>query len=728
MRILPDTICGKYHILREIGRGGMGVVYLAEDTTLERRVALKILETNLTDAEQFELRFRQEARTIANLQHPNIVYIHSLEKIGERPAIDMPFIEGGSLTDIFASKTLRYQMILAWMGEILLALDCCHQRGIVHRDVKPSNILIGRGDRAMLTDFGLAKLLAEQHAKGMRSVTSSGYFLGTPSYAPPELWKNETPTPAWDVYATGVVLYEGLSGAKPYHAENPFDLLRQMMENPLQPLSKVNPVISEEMSEAVMQMLRLDKKERPQNAGEAYELLRDASGLLNTQTMREPTVAAKMPSSISRPRKEDYWERWRWWWHSRLHSETARNLRAHPFALGAAALLLLAMGWLATMLSGLQHGIAENPTEQSAVAALDPSQPRVFDVLNTDTGVNWPGRLLLWPGGVADTWAAVHWDTTGLYYLDKIRQHMDRIEVAGYWADYSDESAALFRHGTLSGTGRWLLGSEKASLLLQFRDALTGMRFERSLYLELPVQPVAPQYFSREFAAADFMQPLIYNEVMPRGLAWGAALEKEYLARTSGLLRVQQLSEGGTPITMDGAMNEAEWNSKMDGAAASTPIAGGGTAAERATLRLVYSASALYMAITSEVPLSGVRLDMALLSDFHVPQKNSQWRRCTIENNAVVGGRHAHRGGMESWNPQVQVVSTSGVSDFGMECAFAFQDFALDMQPAPGQRWRAQITLSGKDARGNLVHAAWGDSGAERPDHGLIAVFGDVGG
>ncbi|HOH32159.1 MAG TPA: serine/threonine-protein kinase, partial [Candidatus Hydrogenedentes bacterium] len=154
------SILGKYHILTQLGRGGMGVVYLAEDTTLRRQIALKVLDQSITSTPHFESRFLQEARLVASLNHPNIVPIHALEQINGEWILEMPYIEGGSLMDAEARGTLDLRQMLKCVRDVLLALAVCHEAGIIHRDVKPSNILLDNQCRGMLSDFGLAKLLS----------------------------------------------------------------------------------------------------------------------------------------------------------------------------------------------------------------------------------------------------------------------------------------------------------------------------------------------------------------------------------------------------------------------------------------------------------------------------------------------------------------------------------------------------------------------------------------
>ncbi|MBI3176596.1 MAG: serine/threonine protein kinase, partial [Chloroflexi bacterium] len=255
----PGATFGKYRILRVVGRGGMGLVYLAEDQDLCRQIALKVLHRGFAADEDFIHRFRQEARTIAGLKHPNIVPVHALDLIGDDLAIAMDFIEGGTL----AGSKLSLQEALRYLGDILEALAWCHDKGIVHRDVKPNNILISPLGNALLSDFGLAKLLADFHASSVVTWASSGLFVGTPMYAPPEAWEGAEPTAAWDLYSVGTVLFEAIAGRLPYDAQTPLALIKQMIERPAPRLAELAPDISPELGELVDGLLRPDPLARP---------------------------------------------------------------------------------------------------------------------------------------------------------------------------------------------------------------------------------------------------------------------------------------------------------------------------------------------------------------------------------------------------------------------------------------------------------------------------------
>ncbi|MFO7976658.1 MAG: serine/threonine-protein kinase, partial [Candidatus Hydrogenedentota bacterium] len=296
------TQFGKYRIEKMIGQGGMGVVYVAEDTTLGRRVALKVLSPDLVSRRAFEERFRREARIIARLNHPNIVQIHSLETIDEKLVIDMTYVEGGSLADAEGARRVTIGHTLQSVADALTGLASCHQIGVIHRDVKPSNILLSHHGMALLSDFGLSKCLAVQHESAMSSMASSCLFLGTPRYAPPESWEGKDPTPAWDIYSIGAVIYESIAGRAPHEANSPLELIRSFYENPVPPLSRVDSDISGVLSETVEAMLACNPQERPPDAAAALERLTKAPEFKNKDSRKGSTIVQLKwrPKRISR--------------------------------------------------------------------------------------------------------------------------------------------------------------------------------------------------------------------------------------------------------------------------------------------------------------------------------------------------------------------------------------------------------------------------------------------
>jgi serine/threonine protein kinase len=219
---------GRYEIMKELGRGGMALVYLAHDPAFDRHVAIKVLPAQFTHEPQFRARFMREAKVIAALEHPFIVPVYDFGEEGENPFLVMRHMPGGTLADRIANGP----MLLTDVAPILLrmgdALDEAHRNNIVHRDLKPTNILFDlRGD-AFLSDFGLAKL-----SESSTQLTFSGVMVGTPDYMSPEqvIGDDETDRRS-DVYSLGVILYEMLSGALPYRAATPMKIMFKHINEP----------------------------------------------------------------------------------------------------------------------------------------------------------------------------------------------------------------------------------------------------------------------------------------------------------------------------------------------------------------------------------------------------------------------------------------------------------------------------------------------------------------
>jgi serine/threonine-protein kinase len=248
---LREALAGRYSIERLLGRGGMGVVYLARDIALDRPVALKVLRWTLATATTRE-RFLREARTAASLHHPNIVPIHSVEEVDEWTVIAMGFVDGGSLADRLQSTNLIAAREAArLLAEVAHALAHAHKRGVVHRDVKPENILIDReSGRAMLADFGIA------HAKDASALTDSEQLLGTPLYMSPEQASGEPVDGRTDLYALGVVGYRCLTGRYPFSGETPRELLAQHLTRTPRSIREVTPGTPRPLARAIDRCLR----------------------------------------------------------------------------------------------------------------------------------------------------------------------------------------------------------------------------------------------------------------------------------------------------------------------------------------------------------------------------------------------------------------------------------------------------------------------------------------
>ena len=214
---------GKYELHEQLGRGGFGTVYRAIDLTLGREVALKILHPAYMADPDFIERFRREARTVAVLEHPNIVTVYDLDEADGRAYIAMRYLPGGSLRDRLKKEgRIPYPIALEIVHQVAAGLQAAHARGLVHRDIKPENILFSTDGQAVITDFGLAKAVQSSTS----SASSSFGGAGTPSYRPPELWRGNPPaSPATDEYSLAAVFCEMLSGEQLFNGETPDEII-----------------------------------------------------------------------------------------------------------------------------------------------------------------------------------------------------------------------------------------------------------------------------------------------------------------------------------------------------------------------------------------------------------------------------------------------------------------------------------------------------------------------
>jgi serine/threonine-protein kinase len=255
-----SAIAGRYSLERELGRGGMGVVYLAREVRLDRPVAIKLLPPSKARDPKLRERFLREARTAAKLSHPNVIPIHAVEEIGEFVFFAMAYIEGETLTErvrrrgpLAPSEAARVLRDVAW------ALAYAHGQGVIHRDVKPDNILLESTGRVLVADFGIASVVT-----GAAALTGgAGEVIGTPEFMSPEQALGEAVDARSDLYSLGIVGYFAFSGSLPFEAEKATDVLAKQITEPAPPLTSVAPGVPRRIAQAIDRCLAKDATERP---------------------------------------------------------------------------------------------------------------------------------------------------------------------------------------------------------------------------------------------------------------------------------------------------------------------------------------------------------------------------------------------------------------------------------------------------------------------------------
>jgi eukaryotic-like serine/threonine-protein kinase len=359
-----STVDGRYRLLRRIGSGGMADVWLAEDTHLQRRVALKVLQARFAQDHEFVERFRREAEAAAGLQHPNVVAVFDRGDIDGTFYIAMQLLEGRSLKELI-DQGLTPEQAVALIRQVLEGAGFGHRHGVVHRDLKPQNAIVDEAGKVTVTDFGIARA-------GASEITQAGSVMGTPHYLSPEQAQGQDVTAVSDLYSIGVMLYEALAGRVPFEADSAVAIaMKQVSHTPQRP-SSINPSVSPALDAVTMRALEKDPGQRFQSA-EAFIAALDAA-------MREPGAAgggtaafAPLPPPVVGPEQAAAGEV--------DPEEEARRRRRRWIVAGAAAAVLLGLliGWAVSRntttevpnVTGNQLGVAIALLEQNGFTVGD---------------------------------------------------------------------------------------------------------------------------------------------------------------------------------------------------------------------------------------------------------------------------------------------------------------------------------------------------------------------
>jgi beta-lactam-binding protein with PASTA domain/tRNA A-37 threonylcarbamoyl transferase component Bud32 len=374
---VPTLLAGRYRLRGSIGRGGMADVQRAHDQQLDREVAVKILHARYADDPNFLLRFRREAQSAASLNHPNIVSVYDAGETDARPFIVMELVRGRSLRDLTRAERITAGRATEIVGDAALALNYAHENGLIHRDMKPGNIIVSTDGEVKVTDFGIAR------AVNAETITETAAVFGTAAYVSPEQAQGDTVDRRTDVYSLGCVLYELLAGRQPFHADSPVALAYQHVSTMPEAPSALSDESTPELDAITLKAMAKAPEDRYQTAREFNaDLERARAGVPITAPLlgalaatqaadlwNEQTVVSSAAGAAPPVEEDDYY-------YDEYDEEPRRNTGWWIAGLLLLLALLIGGWWLFTNLTGGQVDTAELPDVRGM------QQDEAIEVLN----------------------------------------------------------------------------------------------------------------------------------------------------------------------------------------------------------------------------------------------------------------------------------------------------------------------------------------------------------
>lgn len=671
----------------------MGVVYLAEDLLLKRTVALKVLYEHLNRDSSFVERFQKEARAVSSLHHPNIVFVHGMELVKNTFLIDMEYVDGLSLDQFTRNGPVPPIIAAGIAADILEGLLTCHEVGVIHRDIKPANILLNQSGVAKIADFGLATAYAGHLMDSVKSRVSSGFFMGTPRYAPPAAWDGLEPVPGWDLYSLGVMLFEMLSGQVAYPGETPMAIVRQHLTSPLPPVAEAAPGASPALAALVDGLVASNGSDNAFTTAGVLQALRDTPEYARA---RESETAKTVRAAI-RSRRVNWGvapaRRWL--------SQGAR----------AAALLALGGGacWL---LLPPSPSTAPGPLPSASTPGI--GDPLVF--LRPESVGGGTGGDPMWMlSSEGDTARIVSLSDLELGYFSLTRAGgRERYTVTGGWAEYLSQAKSSFRYGEVRGEA--LLDREGNRLALTLKKI--NNRDQSASEVFLVARPQATNQdgagFIRRLEANAAAQSLLHNELLPRALPWAGAVEALMPAFPRGRLAVPRAD---TAIAVDGHLREPVWVQSFATGPAETLQAG----EPDATLSARWSDNALVLGFAAPAATPDARLRVVL--DTGVKEPTGLARRFLVtlgpdgvlESLSRVGTREV------PWTCDWDGASAIEGAQWQAELRIPVSSFGALGMPDGHRRWRLNAALL--EGEPPVALAQWGHRDLDATEHGIALVF-----
>lgn len=702
----------KYQVIRELGRGGMGVVYLAEDRQLRRQVALKVLYDYLNRDQAFVERFQEEACSVSTLHHPNIVCVHGLERAGDTVAIDMELVEGASL-DQLAPVTTHLAASIA--RDVLGGLAACHQIGVVHRDIKPSNILLNQMGQAKITDFGLATAYATHMETTLPKGGSSGFYMGTPRYMPIQAWEGGNPEPFWDLYSFGVVLHELISGKPAFKGDNPIAVMRRQLVETLPRLDEINKGVSPEFARLVDTLLDSCRDGASElTASGAMEALRDTPEYLALKASDGATTLTLPPTGIKRRKVATSGKSTRAWW---------------PAAATICVSGLVALGIYRADLflpepaddpEVVAPAVTSAPVPPAALVTDSPT--RFFDVyaINSDQlvsatwmvetdGAGQPLRgVVLSP---LEIWVfTVGYESAG-----------NRKSIQGHWGGGLSTANRTGHHGTIEGFLRWEPENGRlaahASRVRNRDNTITDFSFAG----QLKVGDYDRDAFIRDFEANTLLQGLLYRELLARALPWAAEVEAMMPALPHGRVLVPFVPED---ITSDGLLEEAQWVQPQFNTSGRIGELSTASSPDDPKLLARWSESGLHLGVFAVNCGASPRFEIGILPAPDVSAMESGRFFVTLSDAGQMESRYVEAAREQPWQCDWQGEIALVADGAAVELWIPFAALKKSAEPQKGKRWRlnARVTSTGDDGT-RRTDAVWGTADFEKLEHGALLVF-----
>ncbi len=713
----------KYRIIRELGRGGMGVVYLAEDTRLKREVALKVLYEHLYQKSSFAERFQEEARSVSTLHHPNIVCVHGLEVANGSVAIDMEFVEGQSLDQLSASARVSPHMAVSIARDVLSGLVTCHQIGIVHRDIKPSNILIALDGTAKLTDFGLATAYASHLEDTVKGNTSTGFYMGTPRYMPPQAWEGGRPEPFWDLYSFGLVLYELLTGTFVFSGDSPMEIVKKQFTDPIPDLLPVTKVASPELVEVLDAMLRTAQEQSPRDASEMLCALERTPECKELSTSNGSTTITLPPIRRATVRAGARWRNAR------------RSLQRSRALLGVVLALVLLMGlgvWLRTVPTSGAGPIP--PSDSVAVTPHMPtfsewargSQAYVNGRLLAVDGVEEAGRWQITLDSAGAPQTILGYTDSGFWLVD-VQSDVgnDTWRISGGWARYVQPDSRRMQMGYVQGHLVWEGRSDAMSISMNCVNEMSNAEHTVQLVLLLKqAQPDASD-FVRKMESNSRLQYMLYTSLLDRPMDWPRRIEAVMPSVTGGRILVPRV-EG--EIVPDGQLAEELWSrsyyfaqGRIGYLAAQVPVRG-------PQLLVRWTEGEVVLGVHTEAQYPGSNLELAIMPSVGSGLASAYHFYAACDESGLYRKRfyesRRERRWESEWNFAWDMAMTVGEQGTDVEIRIPRKALETIARPEIGSRWRLNARWRTGDAEdaSDLI-AQWGDEEILMLEHGVLLEF-----